>query len=146
MPVVATIKNRSEAFLRKHKAKERRLLYKAGGYVRTTLRRTFKVRKKTSIRGQVPNAHSHPNNIKRLVVFRVDQANDDVSIGLTKTQGANKDIGGTLQFGGIAKVYHRRDKRMVTHRIRRRPFMEAVVESPVIRQKLLELANDTLKG
>jgi len=101
----------------------RRVLSKAGAFVRTTAKHSIRRRKRVSQPGQPPS--SHMGLLKHLILFGYDRRRQTVVVGPLKL---NQKIGNApeaLEHGGASIVAeglrNRRRKRRV--RIKARPFM-----------------------
>ena len=101
----------------------RRVLSKAGAFVRTAARGSIRRRKRISRPGEPPS--SHMGLLKHLILFGYDRRRQTVVVGPMKL---NQKIGNApeaLEHGGVSVVAEglrsRRRKRRV--RIRARPFM-----------------------
>ena len=97
---------------------KRESLAKAGGFVRTTAKRSIRNRKGTSLPGKPP--HSHVGLLRRFIYFAYDPDSESVVVGPVKiTRPTNAPH--ALEFGGTTVVKRKHRKRKV--RIKARPFM-----------------------
>ena len=101
----------------------RRELARAGGFVRTTSRRSIRKRKGTSLPGRTP--HSHTGDLKK-IYFGYDDATDSTVVGPLGFKKSNAPS--TLEHGGFTLI-RRRDPKTghVTRKrvfIKKRPYME----------------------
>ena len=123
MPGLMRVNSRTffdrDAVLKAMDRQERRLLSKAGAFVRRTARSSIRKRKKPATPGKPPS--SHTGDYKRSILFGYDRQARSVVIGPSATYGGS-EIPELLEFGGTAK---RRGK---TARYRARPHMLPALE------------------
>jgi hypothetical protein len=98
---------------------ERKLLSKAGAFVRRSARSSIRKRKRASAPGKPPS--SHTGEYKRSILFGYDKANRSVVIGPSVNFGG-AEVPTLLEFGGSAK----RERRRVQYRAR--PHMLPALE------------------
>lgn len=100
-----------EAFFDRMKVKkalaklERRNLSRAGAFVRTSARRSIRRRKKPSLPGRPPHAHSRDKfaTIKN-ILFAYNATRHDVIIGPVRIPSQPVEVPRILEYGGIRPV------------------------------------------
>jgi hypothetical protein len=114
----------ADAVKKKLDAGIRRVLSKAGAFVRTRARSSIRKRKKVSDPGQPPS--SHEGSLKRLIFFAYDAGAQSVVTGPVRFgKGTAPQL---LEFGGDAlRVY--KSGRSKRQRYRARPFMKPAGEA-----------------
>ena len=109
--VDATFHLNSELVIKTLHAKTRRAFSRAGGYVRTTAKRSIKKRAGTSPKGEAP--YSHSGLLKNFIFYQYDPRTESVIIGPEKI---SKPGMGTapraLEHGGTAEGYKRTPARI----------------------------------
>jgi hypothetical protein len=112
-------------------AATRKVLSKAGSFIRTTAKHSIRQRKKPSAPGQPPSSHS--GLLKRFIFFGYDEARKTVVVGPMRL---NQKIGAApeaLEHGGESEIVEglrgKRRKRKV--RVRARPFMGPAMEQEI---------------
>jgi len=122
---------------------KRRELAQAGGFVRTTSRRSIRKRKRVSLPGQPPSSHSGE---LRQIRFGFDSKRDSVVVGPVKFKKGN--IPQALEHGGITTVLRRNpnsgkiEKKRI--RIKARPSMDPALQKAIPR--FPGLFRDSLRG
>lgn len=132
-----------EAVLRRTEAAERKVLSRAGAFVRTRARTSIKRRKGISAPGTPPNAHIKGTDGVKKILFMYDPRKATVIIGPVKFNShGNVTVPGLLEYGGTKRdevtVTRTRSKqkgskgrftgaiksrRRINHRYLARPFM-----------------------
>ena len=79
---------------------KRRVLSRAGAFIRTTAKHSIRKRKGSSRPGQPP--HSHTGLLRRLILFGYDETTDSVVIGPLGFRRSNAP--NVLEFGGVVKT------------------------------------------
>ncbi len=102
-------------------AAKRKVLSKAGAFIRTAARTSIRNRKGSAPPGKPP--HSHEGSLRRLILFGYDRASDSVvvgPVGFKRSSAPN-----VLEYGGPATVMRRRGGRREsrTVKIAARPYM-----------------------
>lgn len=123
-------------------AARRKVLSKAGAFIRQTARTSIRNRKGTSKPGDPP--HSHVGLLRRFILFGYDRQSDSVVVGPV---GFRQSIAPrVLERGGTTTVTRRRRGRRTERRVRiaARPYMKPALEKE--RSKLLELWRNSVKG
>lgn len=106
---------------------KRRVLSKAGAFIRQRARTSIRPRKRTSRPGEPPS--SHAGHLRRLLLFGYDRQRESVVVGPVGFRRSKAprvlEIGGrtTVESGGRR---HRKKKRTV--RIAARPYMAPALE------------------
>jgi hypothetical protein len=100
---------------------KRKVLSKAGAFIRTSARTSIRPRKGTSRPGNPP--FSHEGSLRRLILFGYDAGSDSVvvgSVGFKRSTAPN-----ALEFGGKATVFRRVRGQLVRQQvpIATRPYM-----------------------
>lgn len=99
----------------------KRNLMRSGAYVRTTMRRGLKRRRRISRPGEKPSIHTHGLNSLRNIRFGWDESTQTVVVGPVKF-GSGTGVPAALEHGGRA-VSKRKDRRRIIKTIRRpRPY------------------------
>jgi hypothetical protein len=102
-------------------AAKRKVLSKAGAFIRTSAKTSIRQRKGTSKPGQPP--FSHEGSLRRFIYFGYDRASDSVVVGPV---GFRKSVAPhVLEYGGTAAVprRHRSGPATQTVEIAARPYM-----------------------
>jgi len=105
---------------------KRKVLSKAGAFIRTAARTSIRKRKKSAPPGKPP--HSHEGSLRRLILFGYDQAADSVVVGPV---GFKKSVApNVLEYGGETVVLSRRGGRLTSRKVNiaARPFMAPALE------------------
>jgi len=112
---------------------ERRVLAKAGAFVRQRAKSAVRRRKRVSRPGQAPS--SHAGHLRRLILFGYDRAASSVVIGPLLFRSAGEPtVPELLEFGGVV-TRERKGRRRRTMGVRRtmryrpRPFMGPALEA-----------------
>ena len=107
-------------------AAKRRVLSKAGAFIRTAARTSIRKRKGSSPPGKPP--HSHEGSLRRLILFGYDRANDSVVVGPVGFK--NSVAPRALEHGGTTVVLSRRRGQLQTRKVRiaARPYMAPALE------------------
>ncbi|MBX3404571.1 MAG: hypothetical protein KF699_14260 [Phycisphaeraceae bacterium] len=105
---------------------KRKVLSKAGAFIRTAAKTSIRKRKKSAPPGSPP--HSHEGSLRRLILFGYDKAADSVVVGPVgfEKSAAPK----VLEHGGETVVLSRRGGRLTsrTVKIAPRPYMAPALE------------------
>jgi hypothetical protein len=115
-------------------AAKRKVLSKAGAFIRTTAKTSIRQRKKSAPPGQPP--HSHEGSLRRFIYFGYDRAADSVVVGPV---GFKDSVApNVLEYGGssvvVARRRGRKDRKV---QIAARPFMWPAFEKERPRLPLL---------
>jgi hypothetical protein len=105
---------------------KRKVLSKAGAFIRTAARTSIRKRKGSAPAGKPP--HSHEGSLRRLILFGYDKAADSVVVGPV---GFKKSVApSVLEYGGDTVVLRRRGGRLTSQRVRiaARPYMAPALE------------------
>lgn len=105
---------------------ERKVLSKAGAFIRTAARTSIRKRKGSSPAGKPP--HSHEGSLRRLILFGYDKAADSVVVGPV---GFKKSVApNVLEYGGDTVVLRRTGGRLTSQRVKivARPYMAPALE------------------
>ena len=105
---------------------KRRVLSKAGAFIRTRARTSIRKRKRTSRPGDPPS--SHAGHLRRLILFGYDRQRESVVVGPV---GFRRSIApNVLEVGGRTVVTRRRSGKTQkrTVRIAARPYMAPALE------------------
>ena len=102
-------------------AAKRKVLSKAGAFIRTSARTSIRPRKGTSRPGNPP--YSHVGSLRRLILFGYDAGSDSVvvgPVGFKRSTAPN-----ALEFGGKATIFRRMKGKLVREQvpIAARPYM-----------------------
>lgn len=96
---------------------KRKVLSRAGAFIRRTARQSIRKRKATSLPGKPPS--SHEGSLKRGIFFSYDPQNDSVIIGPVGFAGSEAPA--VLEGGGTVTVTQRRRGQRVKRRVRIKP-------------------------
>ncbi len=123
-------------------AARRRVLSKAGAFIRQTARTSIRKRKGTSKPGAPP--HSHVGLLRRFILFGYDKQSDSVVIGPVGFRASSAPR--VLERGGTTTVARRRRGKRTERRVRiaARPYMQPALEKE--RPKLPELWRNSVRG
>jgi len=88
-------------------AAKRKVLSKAGAFIRTAARTSIRKRKGSAPAGKPP--HSHEGSLRRLILFGYDRHSDSVVVGPVGFK--NSTAPSVLEYGGPATVTRRRGGR-----------------------------------
>ena len=118
----------------------RRVLMKAGAFVRKSAKDSIRKRKKPAPPGKPPS--SHVGTLKRFILFAYDQRRRSVIIGPKKLKPGTATV--ALEKGGRSTMLRWRRGRRKTVRIRvaKRPFMAPALEKES--RKIAELFKDQI--
>lgn len=102
-------------------AAKRRVLSKAGAFIRTTAKTSIRKRKGSAPAGTPP--YSHEGSLRRLIYFGYDRSSDSVVVGPVGFK--NSPAPQALEYGGKTVAVRRRrgKKTSRTVEIAARPFM-----------------------
>ena len=95
-----------EEFLRRHAARQKRILYKQGAYTKTTMQRSMRYTSKDdkhSEPGKPPLAHKNKRKgplLRKLIKFRVDEAETSVVTGPELLKAEGQPVPQKLDKGG----------------------------------------------
>jgi hypothetical protein len=105
---------------------KRKVLSKAGAFIRTAARTSIRKRKGTAPPGKPP--YSHEGSLRKLILFGYDRASDSVVVG--PVGFAKSTAPKALEHGGEAVVHTRRKGRLVSRKVKiaARPFMAPALE------------------
>ena len=123
-------------------AVERKVLSKAGAFVRTRARSSIRRRKKVSAPGSPPSSHS--GELKKWLFFGYERESGSVVIGPAADYGSRSSptVPELLEFGGTTMRRGQRGKARKL-RYRARPFMGPALEAEA--PKFPGLFADTIK-
>jgi len=123
-------------------AARRRVLSKAGAFIRTAARSSIRKRKNPSRPGQPP--HSHTGLLKRFIFFGYDPATDSVVVGPVGFKRSNAPR--VLEYGGVTTVTRFRRGKVTRRRVRiaPRPYMGPALAKEL--PKFPELWRDSIRG
>ena len=105
---------------------KRKVLSKAGAFIRTAARTSIRKRKASAPAGKPP--HSHEGSLRRLILFGYDRAADSVVVGPV---GFKKSVApNVLEYGGETVVLSRRGGRLTSRKVKvaPRPHMAPALE------------------
>jgi len=105
---------------------KRKVLSKAGAFIRTAARTSIRNRKGSAPAGKPP--HSHEGSLRRLILFGYDKAADSVVVGPV---GFKKSVApNVLEYGGDTVVLRRRGGRLTSQKVKiaARPYMTPALE------------------
>jgi hypothetical protein len=105
---------------------KRKVLSKAGAFIRTAARTSIRKRKGSAPAGKPP--HSHEGSLRRLILFGYDKAADSVVVGPV---GFKKSVApNVLEYGGDTVVLRRKGGRLTSHKVKiaARPYMAPALE------------------
>jgi len=127
--------------------KNRRVLFRLGGYTRTIMKRLIRVRKrKVSSPGRPPFARSAKSPLRRLIAFKVT-GSESVATGPLLFRSRALEPGGgktgaqLLNEGGSAVQVNKAGRKSNVMRYRARPFIEPARKQAL--PKLIELIKAT---
>jgi len=114
------------AIIRAVDGAKRKVLSKAGAFIRTAAKTSIRKRKKSAPPGSPP--YSHEGSLRRLILFGYDKANDSVvvgPVGFKKSTAPN-----VLEYGGDTVVLSRRGGRLTSRKVKiaPRPYMAPALE------------------
>ncbi len=123
-------------------AARRKVLSKAGAFIRQTARTSIRKRKGSSKPGNPP--HSHVGLLRRFILFGYDRQSDTVVVGPVGFRDSTAPR--VLERGGTTTVTRRRRGKRTERRVRiaARPYMNPALEKE--RPKLPELWRNSVKG
>jgi len=108
---------------------KRKVLSKAGAFIRTAARTSIRKRKGSAPAGKPP--HSHEGSLRRLILFGYDKAADSVVVGPV---GFKKSVApNVLEYGGDTVVLRRvggRGGKLTSQKVKiaARPYMAPALE------------------
>ncbi len=122
---------------------KRKVLSKAGAFIRTAARTSIRKRKGSAPPGAPP--HSHEGSLRRLIFFGYDKANDSVVIGPVGFKKSAPPAPSVLEHGGDTVVLRRRGGKLTSQKVRiaPRPYMAPALEKE--RPKLPQLWRNLIK-
>ena len=112
--------------IRRMEQANRRILMRAGAFIRRRARSSIRKRKKISDPGKPPS--SHTGRLKGLILFAYSPTTETVVVGPRRT-GSRNQAGETLEHGKTVTRRQRRRKRRM--RYRARPFMGPALEKEI---------------
>lgn len=124
------------------KKSNKRFLMQAGGYVRTTIRRSMRFRKKASPAGTPPSAHradaQHPHGplLREFVRFAYDPLRESVVVGPEKLRGTQSTTPSKQEYGYTARIKtfpKKRGGRIATP-AQREAFLRKVRQGEIVRR------------
>ncbi len=107
-------------------AARRKVLSKAGAFIRQTARTSIRKRKGSSKPGNPP--HSHVGLLRRFILFGYDRQSDSVVVGPVGFKASTAPA--VLERGGTTTVTRRRSGKRTERRVRiaARPYMNPALE------------------
>ncbi len=132
-----TVKNKVDAATRK-------VLSKFGAFVRQTVKRSIRKRKRKSRPGQPPS--SHTGTLKKFIYFGFDPIRRSVVIGPVVVPGKSGKAPGTLEYGGKLAVSSQQPpgrSATVGGEIQARPYMGPAFSTELSR--VPNLWNDAIR-
>jgi len=107
-------------------AAKRKVLSKAGAFIRTAAKTSIRKRRKSAPPGSPP--HSHEGSLRRLILFGYDRTADSVVVGPVGFKRSTAPS--VLEHGGEATVLRRRAGRLTSVRVKiaPRPYMAPALE------------------
>ncbi len=123
-------------------AARRKVLSKAGAFIRQTARTSIRKRKGSSKPGNPP--HSHVGLLRKFILFGYDRQSDSVVVGPVGFRDSTAPR--VLERGGTTTVTRRRRGKRTERRVHiaARPYMNPALEKE--RPKLPELWRNSVKG
>ncbi|MCL4199681.1 MAG: hypothetical protein KJZ69_19460 [Phycisphaerales bacterium] len=123
-------------------AARRKVLSKAGAFIRQTARTSIRKRKCTRKPGAPP--HSHVGLLRRFILFGYDRQSDSVVVGPVGFKASTAPR--VLERGGTTTVTRRKRGKRTDRRVRiaARPYMQPALEKE--RPKLPELWRNSVRG
>lgn len=105
---------------------KRKVLSKAGAFIRTTARTSIRKRKNSAPPGAPP--HSHEGSLRRLILFGYDKSADSVIVGPVGFKRSTAPS--VLEHGGDTVVLRRRGGRLTSQKVKiaPRPYMAPALE------------------
>ena len=108
---------------------KRKVLSKAGAFIRTAAKTSIRKRKGSAPPGAPP--HSHEGSLRRLILFGYDKANDSVVVGPVGFK--KSDAPSVLEYGGDTVVLRRvggRGGKLTSQKVKiaPRPYMTPALE------------------
>lgn len=103
-----------EKLLKREAARDRKVLFKQGAYVKTAMQREMRYRKGKSKPGEPPSAHKDSKKgalLRKLITFVVDLVAGSVKIGPPKIGNDSQSLPHVLDVGGrvpVAKLLKQR--------------------------------------
>lgn len=127
----------SEKVKRQVDAATRKVLSKAGAFVRQRARTSIRKRKAVSAPGSPPS--SHEGSLRRLIFFAYDAANNSMVVG--PTAFGRGEVPRLLEFGGRTTLRRKAYSRPAAYRAR--PFMGPAgrAEAPKFKDLLRGMVN-----
>ena len=123
-------------------AARRRVLSKAGAFIRREARQSIRRRKGTSPPGRPP--YSHVGLLRNLILFGYDERTDSVVVGPVGFKRSN--VPHVLEYGGVTTVTEYRRGRLRRRRVRiaPRPYMGPALAKEL--PKFPELWRNSIRG
>ena len=123
---------------------KRKVLSKAGAFIRTAAKTSIRKRKGSAPPGAPP--HSHEGSLRRLILFGYDKPNDSVVVGPVGFK--KSDAPSVLEYGGDTVVLRRvggRGGKLTSQKVKiaPRPYMAPALEKE--RPKLPLLWRNSIK-
>jgi hypothetical protein len=105
---------------------KRKVLSKAGAFIRTAAKTSIRKRKGTAPPGRPP--HSHEGSLRKLILFGYDRSSDSVVVGPVGFKRGTAPR--ALEHGGETVVRSRKRGRLVSRKVKiaARPFMAPALE------------------
>ncbi|MEQ8789454.1 MAG: hypothetical protein RIC55_24380 [Pirellulaceae bacterium] len=125
---------------------ERKVLSRAGAFIRRRARSSIRRRKKSSKPGQPPSAHVRGNAGIKNILFAYDERSRSVVVGPVKLNGKAGDAPRVLEEGGTTSLQRRRGKKRVKVQVAYPafPYMGPALEAEL--PKLPPLWRDSVRG
>jgi len=117
---------------------KRKVLSKAGAFIRTAAKTSIRKRKKSAPPGSPP--HSHEGSLRRLILFGYDKPADSVVVGpVGFKKSTTHPAPNVLEYGGDTVVLKRRRGRLTARKVKiaPRPYMAPALEKERPRLPLL---------
>jgi hypothetical protein len=107
---------------------KRKVLSKAGAFIRTAARTSIRKRKGSAPAGKPP--HSHEGSLRRLILFGYDKTADSVVVGPVGFKKSDPPVPNVLEHGGDTVVFRRRGGRLTSQKVKiaARPYMAPALE------------------
>ncbi len=110
---------------------KRKVLSKAGAFIRTAVKTSIRKRKGSAPPGAPP--HSHEGSLRRLILFGYDKPADSVVVGPVGFKKSDPPAPSVLEHGGETVVFRRlggRGGKLTSQRVKiaPRPYMAPALE------------------
>jgi hypothetical protein len=107
---------------------KRKVLSKAGAFIRTAARTSIRKRKGSAPPGDPP--HSHEGSLRRLILFGYDGPADSVVVGPVGFKKSDPPAPSVLEHGGETVVLRRRGGKLESQKVKiaPRPYMAPALE------------------